>query len=86
MPEVTSFASTTADAPTLSTAASMRPATRWCVSPDADSILDPSALEVMVRPFLEDPERVVAVGGTVRVGNSGRVEDGQMIEPRVPRG
>ncbi len=55
-----------------------------CVT-DADSILDPSALEVMVRPFLEDPERVVAVGGTVRVGNSGRVEDGQMIEPRVPR-
>ena len=55
-----------------------------CVT-DADSIVDPSALEVMVRPFLEDPERVVAVGGTVRVGNSGRVEDGQMIEPRVPR-
>jgi cellulose synthase/poly-beta-1,6-N-acetylglucosamine synthase-like glycosyltransferase len=55
-----------------------------CVT-DADSILDPSALAVMVRPFLEDPERVVAVGGTVRVGNSSRVEDGRMLEPRVPR-
>ncbi len=56
-----------------------------CVT-DADSILDPTALAVMVRPFLEDPERVVAVGGTVRVGNASRIEDGQMIEPRVPRG
>ena len=56
-----------------------------CIT-DADSILDPDALAVMVRPFLEDPARVVAVGGTVRVGNSSRIEHGRMIEPRVPRG
>lgn len=55
-----------------------------CIT-DADSILDPDALAVMTRPFLEDPDRVVAVGGTIRVGNSGRIEAGRMIEPRVPR-
>ncbi len=55
-----------------------------CIT-DADSILDPSALETMIRPVLEDPDRVVAVGGTVRVGNSSQIEHGRMIEPRVPR-
>ena len=38
----------------------------------------------MVRPFLEDPERVIAVGGTIRVGNSCRIERGRVIEARVP--
>ena len=37
-----------------------------CVT-DADSILDPDGLTVMMRPVQEDPERVIAVGGTVRV-------------------
>jgi cellulose synthase/poly-beta-1,6-N-acetylglucosamine synthase-like glycosyltransferase len=37
-----------------------------CVT-DADSILDPDALTVMMRPVQEDPDRVIAVGGTVRV-------------------
>ena len=56
-----------------------------CVT-DADSILDPDALTVMMRPVQEDPERVIAVGGTVRVANSSRVEAGRVVEPRMPVG
>jgi cellulose synthase/poly-beta-1,6-N-acetylglucosamine synthase-like glycosyltransferase len=56
-----------------------------CVT-DADSILDPDALTVMMRPVQEDPDRVVAVGGTVRVANSSRVESGRVVEPRMPAG
>ena len=38
-------------------------------SMDADSLLEPDALLRAVRPFVEDPERTVAVGGTVRIAN-----------------
>ncbi len=36
---------------------------------DADSIIERSALLEVVQPFLQDPERTVATGGTVRVAN-----------------
>jgi cellulose synthase/poly-beta-1,6-N-acetylglucosamine synthase-like glycosyltransferase len=47
---------------------------------DADSILEEHALLSVVKPFVDDPERVVATGGLVRVANGasiyrGRVED-----------
>src|SRR4029078_2791403 len=48
-----------------------------------DSIIDPHGLSVMVRPVLEDPERVIAVGGTIRVGNSCRVESGRVMDARL---
>ena len=56
-----------------------------CIT-DADSILDPDGLTVMMRPVQEDPDRVIAVGGTVRVANSSRVESGRVVEPRMPSG
>jgi cellulose synthase/poly-beta-1,6-N-acetylglucosamine synthase-like glycosyltransferase len=56
-----------------------------CIT-DADSIIDPNGLTVMVRPVLEDPERVIAVGGTIRVGNSCRIESGRVMEARLPSG
>ncbi len=56
-----------------------------CIT-DADSIIDPDGLSVMVRPVLEDPERVIAVGGTIRVGNSCRIESGRVMEARMPSG
>lgn len=52
---------------------------------DADSLLEPDALLRAVQPFLEDPERVVAVGGTVRVGNGCRTDHGQIVSIGVPR-
>jgi cellulose synthase/poly-beta-1,6-N-acetylglucosamine synthase-like glycosyltransferase len=51
---------------------------------DADSLLDRDALARVVEVFASDPDRVVAVGGTVRIANGGRIEDGVMMRPRVP--
>lgn len=52
---------------------------------DADSIFQENALLRVVRPFLEDPDRVIAVGGQVRVANGCRVERGRVLEPRLPQ-
>jgi cellulose synthase/poly-beta-1,6-N-acetylglucosamine synthase-like glycosyltransferase len=54
-------------------------------SMDADSLLEPDALLRAVRPFVEDPERTVAVGGTVRIANGCRIEHGRVLEVRPPR-
>jgi cellulose synthase/poly-beta-1,6-N-acetylglucosamine synthase-like glycosyltransferase len=47
---------------------------------DADSILDRDGLLEIVRPFLEHPRTMVAVGGTVRVANNCEVEHGQVVD------
>lgn len=52
---------------------------------DADTLLEPDALLRVVRPFIEDPIRTVAVGGTIRIANGCRVESGRLIEARLPR-
>ncbi len=51
---------------------------------DADTLFQENALLRVVRPFLEDPDRVVAVGGQVRVANGCHVERGRVAEPRLP--
>lgn len=52
---------------------------------DADSILEPDALIRSVQPFIEDPEHVVAAGGTVRVANGCIIRDGKIVDVGVPR-
>jgi cellulose synthase/poly-beta-1,6-N-acetylglucosamine synthase-like glycosyltransferase len=52
---------------------------------DADSLLEPDALLRAVRPFVEDPERTVAVGGTVRVANGCRIAHGQVLSAGLSR-
>ena len=52
---------------------------------DADSLLEPDALLRAVRPFIEDPERTVAVGGTIRIANGSRIEAGRVTAIRLPR-
>ncbi|MFT4932071.1 MAG: cellulose synthase/poly-beta-1,6-N-acetylglucosamine synthase-like glycosyltransferase [Natronomonas sp.] len=42
---------------------------------DADTIIERTALIEVVRPFLQDPDRVIATGGTVRVANGCRFRD-----------
>lgn len=54
-------------------------------SMDADSLLEPDALLRAVQPFVEDPERTVAVGGTVRIANGCTVKFGRVLEVGVPR-
>lgn len=52
---------------------------------DADSLLEPSALLKTIQPFIDDPERVVAVGGTVRIINGCRVENGEIKEIKLSK-
>lgn len=55
----------------------------FCVG-DADSLLEAQALLSAVRPFMEDPERVVAVGGTIRVVNGCVVKAGRVVRVGLP--
>jgi cellulose synthase/poly-beta-1,6-N-acetylglucosamine synthase-like glycosyltransferase len=52
---------------------------------DADSVLERDALLRLMVPVLEDPERVVAVGGIVRVLNGSEMHGGQIKRVRLPR-
>jgi len=52
---------------------------------DADAMFQQNALLRAVRPFLEDPERTIAVGGQVRVVNGCRVVRHRVVEPRLPQ-
>jgi cellulose synthase/poly-beta-1,6-N-acetylglucosamine synthase-like glycosyltransferase len=52
---------------------------------DADSILERDALLRIMMPILNDPERVVAVGGIIRVLNGSEIAGGQMRRVRLPR-
>jgi cellulose synthase/poly-beta-1,6-N-acetylglucosamine synthase-like glycosyltransferase len=54
-------------------------------SVDADSILEQDALAKTVMPFLEDPLRTIASGGTVRVANGCKIERGRVTEAHLPR-
>jgi cellulose synthase/poly-beta-1,6-N-acetylglucosamine synthase-like glycosyltransferase len=51
---------------------------------DADSILDRDALSRIVEVFIADPERVVGAGGTIRIANGCVIENGEVVEARVP--
>jgi len=54
-------------------------------SMDADSLLEPDALLRAVRPFVEDPTRTVAVGGTIRIANGCKIAFGRVVEVGAPR-
>ncbi len=51
---------------------------------DVDSIIEPDALLKMVKPFLEDNDKVIASGGVVRIANSCTIESGRLIKTRLP--
>lgn len=52
---------------------------------DADSVLERDALLRIMVPVLENPKRVVAVGGIIRVLNGSEIEGGQLQRVRLPR-
>lgn len=52
---------------------------------DADTVIERSGLIEIVRPFLRDPERMVATGGTVRVANGCTIRDGVVERVRLSR-
>jgi cellulose synthase/poly-beta-1,6-N-acetylglucosamine synthase-like glycosyltransferase len=51
---------------------------------DSDTLVEPDALQRMVRPFLFE-EGVVAVGGTIRAVNGSEVRAGRVLVQRAPR-
>lgn len=53
---------------------------------DADSLLDPDALLVVTQPFADDPLRMVATGGVVRIANGCTVVAGRVTAVRMPGG
>ncbi len=56
----------------------------FCVI-DADLILEPDALLRAVHPFIDDPVRTIAVGGTIRIANGSEVSGGRVSNVRLPR-
>jgi cellulose synthase/poly-beta-1,6-N-acetylglucosamine synthase-like glycosyltransferase len=52
---------------------------------DSDSLLERDALLRIMVPILEDPKRVVAVGGISRVLNGSEIHGGQLQRVRLPR-
>lgn len=52
---------------------------------DADSILEKDSLSRIMAGVISDPERVVAVGGIVRILNGSIVEGAELKEVRLPR-
>ena len=52
---------------------------------DADSILEPEALFRVVQPFITNPEQTLAAGGSIRVANGCKVEDGRITEIGLSR-
>ncbi len=52
---------------------------------DADSLLDPEALLHVSRPFADDPDRVIASGGVVRIANGSKVNHGRVTQVEMPR-
>jgi len=53
---------------------------------DVDCILEYESLLKMVKPFMEETEgeKVIAVGGVVRIANSCEVKDGKIIQVNLP--
>lgn len=51
---------------------------------DSDSIIESDALLRMVQPFVDQPGRTVAVGGSVRVVNGCSVSSGRVVKIRTP--
>jgi cellulose synthase/poly-beta-1,6-N-acetylglucosamine synthase-like glycosyltransferase len=54
-------------------------------SVDADSVIEENALLRVVKPFMEQPEEMVAVGGIVRIINGCEVRDGRVTRIGLPR-
>ena len=51
---------------------------------DADSLLEGGALVRVAKPFLERPEKTVAVGGIIRVANGCEIEAGRVLKVGLP--
>ena len=51
---------------------------------DADSILDKDSLLRTIRPFMEKPDKMMAVGGIVRIANGCTIKNGEVLKVELP--
>ncbi|HPN30562.1 MAG TPA: glycosyltransferase [bacterium] len=51
---------------------------------DADSILEKDSILRSMRPFIENPDRMMAVGGIVRIANGCDIKAGEVTNIRLP--
>jgi cellulose synthase/poly-beta-1,6-N-acetylglucosamine synthase-like glycosyltransferase len=51
---------------------------------DSDSLLEQDALLRIARPMLQDPERVLAVGGIIRIANGCTTASGRVVDVNLP--
>jgi len=51
---------------------------------DVDSILENDAMLKLIKPFLNNGNKVIASGGVIRVANSCIIEDGRIVEVKLP--
>jgi cellulose synthase/poly-beta-1,6-N-acetylglucosamine synthase-like glycosyltransferase len=52
---------------------------------DADAIIEEDALLRLAKPIFDDPDRVAATGGIVRIANGCMVDHGRVVDVRLPR-
>lgn len=57
----------------------------WVCTIDADSLLDRRALLHLMRTYAQQPQKIVALGGMIRVANGCTVEQGRVAKDRLPR-
>ncbi len=50
---------------------------------DADTILGEDALAKLILPFINDPERTVAVGGVIKSANGSVIQMGRLLQERL---
>ena len=51
---------------------------------DADSILEKDSLLRAMEPIMRDPDRVIAVGGTIRIANGCTIKNGRVQQVKPP--
>lgn len=60
---------------------------KYLVCIDADCILEQDALLKLIKPFMEDAEKlVIATGGVIRIANNCIVENGRLTDVNLPKG
>ena len=52
---------------------------------DADALIEPDGLLGVAAPILDDPERVVATGGIVRIANGCTIDHGRVVAVSLPK-
>jgi len=70
-----------ADALNAGVAAAQHP---YVCAIDADALIETDALLRVAEPILDDPERVIATGGIVRIANGSTINHGRVTRVRLP--